>query len=162
MNEMENNCLVERIFETSNNHNLALQAIDHRFKPPGISGGMNRSIKTNLVRIISILTLATIMLIPGRGLEVGAARQAVQPAVPTAPALSVTARVSVASDGSQGNDMSGYYEGISLSADGRYVAFHSLASSLVSGDTNEVADIFVHDRGEGNFVFYLPVTQIQP
>jgi Tol biopolymer transport system component len=34
----------------------------------------------------------------------------------------------------------------SISANGRYVAFHSAASNLVRGDTNRVFDIFVHDR----------------
>ena len=34
----------------------------------------------------------------------------------------------------------------SISADGRFVAFQSLASNLVPGDTNNVADIFVRDR----------------
>jgi PKD repeat protein len=34
----------------------------------------------------------------------------------------------------------------SISADGRYVAFDSDATNLVSDDTNEVTDIFVHDR----------------
>lgn len=37
----------------------------------------------------------------------------------------------------------------SISADGRYVAFTSEATTLVDGDTNGVADIFVHDRQEG-------------
>jgi Tol biopolymer transport system component len=55
----------------------------------------------------------------------------------------VTTRISVASDGTQGNDYS-YYPAIS--ADGRYVAFNSSASSLVSGDTNGDSDVFVHDR----------------
>ena len=36
-----------------------------------------------------------------------------------------------------------------ISADGRFVAFHSEASNLVSGDTNGVSDIFVHDRQNG-------------
>jgi len=54
-----------------------------------------------------------------------------------------TARVSMASDGTQGNDASG---GASLSADGRYVAFTSIASNLVPGDTNGTWDIFVHER----------------
>ena len=44
-------------------------------------------------------------------------------------------RVSVAADGTQGNDNS-YCS--SISADGRYVAFHSRASNLVPGDTNGV------------------------
>jgi Tol biopolymer transport system component len=37
----------------------------------------------------------------------------------------------------------------SLSADGRYVAFASLASNLVPGDTNATWDVFVHDRVTG-------------
>ena len=37
----------------------------------------------------------------------------------------------------------------SISADGRYVAFHSDASNLVPGDTNGLVDIFVHDRDTG-------------
>ena len=60
----------------------------------------------------------------------------------------VIERVSVASDCSQGNDESGR-SGVSISADGRYVAFHSSASNLVAGDTNGCEDIFVHDRQTG-------------
>jgi hypothetical protein len=54
----------------------------------------------------------------------------------------VTSRISVASDGAQAN-----YDSYipSISADGRYVAFYSGASNLVSGDTNEVWDVFVHE-----------------
>ncbi len=37
----------------------------------------------------------------------------------------------------------------SLSADGRYVAFDSYASNLVSGDTNDLSDVFVRDRQTG-------------
>lgn len=33
-----------------------------------------------------------------------------------------------------------------ISADGRYVAFRSEASTLVEGDTNGVADVFLTDR----------------
>jgi Tol biopolymer transport system component len=64
-------------------------------------------------------------------------------------------RVSVASDGTEGNGSSGDnpYTGDggrpSLSRDGRLVAFHSLASNLVSGDTNGSRDIFLHDRIAG-------------
>ena len=57
-----------------------------------------------------------------------------------------TERVSVSSSGGQGNDWS---DSPSISADGRYVAFYSRASNLVAGDTNAVADIFVHDRVTG-------------
>ena len=37
----------------------------------------------------------------------------------------------------------------SLSADGRYVAFASSASNLVTGDTNGTSDVFVRDRQTG-------------
>jgi hypothetical protein len=57
-----------------------------------------------------------------------------------------TERVSVDSAGAQGNGFSGYP---SISADGRFVAFLSAASNLVTGDTNAVADVFVHDRQSG-------------
>jgi hypothetical protein len=57
-----------------------------------------------------------------------------------------TERVSVDSSGVQGNDLSSRP---SISADGRYVAFHSLASNLVAGDTNGNYDIFVRDRQSG-------------
>jgi Tol biopolymer transport system component len=56
-----------------------------------------------------------------------------------------TMRVSVTSKGTQANGFSDYP---SISACGRYVAFRSGASNLVSGDTNGVADVFVHDRGQ--------------
>lgn len=57
-----------------------------------------------------------------------------------------TARVSVASDGTEGNWSS--YEP-SISADGRFVAFSSLASNLVPDDTNGFEDVFVHDMLTG-------------
>jgi murein DD-endopeptidase MepM/ murein hydrolase activator NlpD len=37
----------------------------------------------------------------------------------------------------------------SISADGRYVAFNSLAENIVSNDTNGTYDVFVHDRQTG-------------
>jgi hypothetical protein len=52
-------------------------------------------------------------------------------------------RVSRSSSGSQGNGTSFQP---TISGDGRYVAYASVASNLVSGDTNGVDDIFVHDR----------------
>ena len=52
-----------------------------------------------------------------------------------------TIRVSVDSSGNQANGDSSWVE---LSADGRYVVFHSLADNLVPGDTNGVLDVFVH------------------
>ena len=57
-------------------------------------------------------------------------------------------RVSVASDGTEANGVSGSYsqEPCSISADGRFVAFASAASNLVPDDTNGYSDIFVYDR----------------
>jgi Periplasmic component of the Tol biopolymer transport system len=61
-----------------------------------------------------------------------------------------TTRVSVSSDGTQANGGPGWSgKNSSISADGRYVAFHSYADNLVSGDTNSATDIFVHDRQTG-------------
>lgn len=56
-----------------------------------------------------------------------------------------THRVSIASDGTPANGSSGS-ESVDISADGRYVAFSLSSPSLVSGDTNGVSDIYVHDR----------------
>ncbi|MFO1048253.1 MAG: hypothetical protein U1E52_10195 [Geminicoccaceae bacterium] len=57
-----------------------------------------------------------------------------------------TQRVSISSSGTQGND---FNYGPTLSANGRFVAFYSLATNLVPGDTNDAADVFVHDRRTG-------------
>jgi Tol biopolymer transport system component len=63
-----------------------------------------------------------------------------------------TERVSVSSTGEQGDDGSGWPD-LAISADGRYVAFTSLASNLVAGDTNDTNDLFydlfLHDRVTG-------------
>ena len=58
----------------------------------------------------------------------------------------VTERVSIATSGSQGNSDS-YVPAIS--GDGRYVAFESIATNLVPGDTNGFRDVFVRDRQTG-------------
>jgi Tol biopolymer transport system component len=60
-----------------------------------------------------------------------------------------TERVSVSSDGRQGNGDSGLGYGLALSAGGRFVAFVSAATNLVRGDTNGLEDIFVRDRKLG-------------
>ena len=58
----------------------------------------------------------------------------------------VTERISVSSTGDSGNDRSRHP---SISADGQFVAFESIASNLVVGDTNNQSDIFIHDRVTG-------------
>lgn len=61
-----------------------------------------------------------------------------------------TIRVSVDSNGNQGNGVSALPDGQSLvSAYGRDVAFVSTADNLVPGDTNSTGDIFVRDIGRG-------------
>lgn len=59
---------------------------------------------------------------------------------------SLTTRVSVTNTGGQSNGESGR---AALSDDGRYVAFSSLGSNLVVGDTNSTWDVFVRDLALG-------------
>jgi hypothetical protein len=59
-----------------------------------------------------------------------------------------TSRVSVDSAGREANGDSGW-RGVSLSSDGRFVFFTSLASNLVADDHNDVSDVFVHDMVSG-------------
>jgi hypothetical protein len=68
-----------------------------------------------------------------------------------APAVAqTTTRVSLSSNATQGNLHSGFHgSSISISADGRLIAFESGASNLVPGDTNRHEDVFVHDRQTG-------------
>ncbi len=59
-------------------------------------------------------------------------------------------RISLDSSGNQGNGASGSFDlPGALSDDGRFVAFESDATNLVSGDTNSTTDIFVHDNVTG-------------
>jgi Tol biopolymer transport system component len=67
-------------------------------------------------------------------------------ATPAGASAQTTERVSVDSAGNEGN---GYSLSAALSADGRFVAFRSVASNLVPGDTNGVEDVFVYDRQTG-------------
>ncbi|MGH7786007.1 MAG: TolB family protein, partial [Candidatus Binatia bacterium] len=70
--------------------------------------------------------------------------------VEAAGAVQQTSRVNLDSAGQQATG--GTQDSImpSLSSDGRYVAFASHATNLVPGDTNNVFDIFVHDRVGGS------------
>ncbi len=63
--------------------------------------------------------------------------------------LGTTERVSVDSAGTQSVGGDSCFYGLSISADGRYVAFASDAVNLVPGDTNHAWDVFVHDRQLG-------------
>jgi Tol biopolymer transport system component len=57
-----------------------------------------------------------------------------------------TTRASVDAAGVEGDAAS---SSPAISADGRYVAFESDAASLVPSDTNDMTDVFVHDRKTG-------------
>jgi Tol biopolymer transport system component len=69
-----------------------------------------------------------------------------------------TTLASVASDGSQPNDDS---RGAAINSDGRYIAFSSVASNLVPGDTNNMADIFLRDTCTGAGTACTPATSLQ-
>jgi Tol biopolymer transport system component len=58
-------------------------------------------------------------------------------------AAKTTTRISVTSAGAQGNG--GAHDPV-ISGNGRYVTYHSSASNLVAGDTNESPDVFLYDR----------------
>lgn len=58
----------------------------------------------------------------------------------------VLSRVSVSTNGSQGNGGSILP---AISANGKVIAFKSLADNLVSGDRNNVVDVFAHDTTTG-------------
>ncbi len=57
-----------------------------------------------------------------------------------------TARVSVDSDGNEGNSGS---SSPSISANGQFIVFSSSATNLVPGDTGSWTDVFVHDAKTG-------------
>jgi hypothetical protein len=62
----------------------------------------------------------------------------------------ITIRTSVATDGTQGNQMSGRFSRPAISADASFTAFDSIANTLVPGDTNGASDVFVHDARAGS------------
>lgn len=98
--------------------------------------------------LVFIWTLATTFVVltnRSLGVTVYAVLNAAMILLAAPPALSaVTARVSVSSAASvQGNNGSG---SPSISADGRFVAFSSVANNLIANDTNGFSDIFVRDN----------------
>ncbi|MEV4341938.1 hypothetical protein [Streptomyces sp. NPDC049590] len=62
-------------------------------------------------------------------------------------------RADVADDGSQADAAASH---VSVSADGRYVAFDSYAGNLAPGDTPGAWDVFVHDRATGRTEAVVP------
>jgi Tol biopolymer transport system component len=84
--------------------------------------------------------------VPGGGVAPTPTSTSTSTTVPSGPVDPSTVRVSV---DSAGHEASSDSDSAAISADGRYVAFVSDASALVSGDTNGVVDVFVHDRETG-------------
>lgn len=78
--------------------------------------------------------------------ELGLASKSNRLSVAHVTTTGTTDRVSISSDGTQGNYSSARG---SISGDGRYVAFESSANTLVSDDTNNKIDVFVHDHQTG-------------
>jgi hypothetical protein len=68
-----------------------------------------------------------------------------------------TTRLSVASDGTQGNDASTFP---AISANGRYVTFQSTAKNLVPNDTSLFLDVFVRDTCFGAAFGCTPSTSL--
>lgn len=89
-----------------------------------------------LILALVFLCLVVLGRAPGR---------TVVTAAPELPLAGDTERVSVRSNGDEANDNS---DAADITADGRYVAFESVADNLVSGDDNDRSDIFVYDREE--------------
>src|SRR5262245_54442831 len=91
-----------------------------------------------LIRIRRVIASASL----GLGVAVLAARALAQQPI---------TRVSVDANGNQGDGNSGNYR-TRISADGRHVVFESVASNLVSGDTNAASDVFACDLLTGAIV----------
>jgi Tol biopolymer transport system component len=64
--------------------------------------------------------------------------------------------VGLVSVDSQGNPGDGDSWGVTISDDGRYVAFVSDAANLVANDVNDRCDVFVHDRQTGDTILASP------
>lgn len=65
-------------------------------------------------------------------------------------AAGVTRRISVATDGTQGDeDVTSAPSAVKISDDGEHVAFESVATTLVAGDIDTLGDVYVHDLATG-------------
>ena len=118
--------------------------------------------KRTIVLVITLIVLAMLLVRSARarvglpaaqdspGLLPEATPQALEGAfAPTGAEAALaltTTRVSISSAGAEGNNESNFP---TLSYDGRYVVFESLASNLVPNDNNADYDVFVHDRQTG-------------
>ena len=97
-----------------------------------------RKARSRVVKIpaLTLVAAAVVALVVGM----------VRPSASYATVPGVNALVSVDSSSNQANDDSAE---ASVSGNGRYVAFTSLASNLVASDTNNTQDVFVRDTQNG-------------
>ena len=93
-----------------------------------MSGGGRNRVKRRVVAV-TLVALMVASLLP--------------PLAASALLQGTTTRVSITDGEAQGTSWSGTG---SITPDGRYVAFYSGATNLVSGDTNGLDDVFVRDR----------------
>lgn len=59
-------------------------------------------------------------------------------------------RLDLVSRSNAGEPGNGLSDGPVMSGDGRWIAFHSLATNLIADDANGVLDVFIHDRETGS------------
>ena len=106
--------------------------------------------KRSRVRFLQVVPLLILLAVScsdsGGGGSADGGSSPPPPAPPPFPGGLLIERVSVNTDGIQANSSSG---DVSISSDGRYIAFRSHATNLTSPDTNAAPDIFVHDRLTG-------------
>jgi hypothetical protein len=95
-----------------------------------------------LLKVFAVLVL---ILTLDAGTQIKVASPA-QPDLPLQAADATTECISLTSDETEGD---GYSGKSSVSADGRFVAFQSYSTNLVSDDTNSASDVFVRDRQTG-------------
>ena len=96
--------------------------------------------------VMSGRVVATVTITSALAITTLTASAAGSPARATA---ATTEIASISTDGTQGDHISGRFAGPAISGDGRVVAFDSVATTLVPGDTNKDDDVFVRDRNTG-------------
>ena len=100
-----------------------------------------------IAALVLVLALAALALGPAAAAAQTARLPGLIAALPQP--FGTTSLVSVATNGGVGNRISVQP---AMSADGRHVAFASVASDLVNGDSNETVEVFVRDLVDGTTV----------
>jgi Tol biopolymer transport system component len=102
------------------------------------------------VFVLSLLAVAGVSMMPAGHAAAQSAKPGSSAAPQAATALGSIQRISVATNGTQGNQASSVaLEPLAVSTDGRYVAFSSYANTLAANDGYAGRDVFVRDRIAG-------------